>query len=167
MRFSLPTLILSLSALASADFYLTASETEEFSVGEPKAIQWNTTDFEGNIDLYVGAEDADEDDENAGTKIATDYPNSGSFSYTPTDDFATATFGKKKKKIWGHDKKKKIGKGGKKLVIIIIKHPGYNDKPDYPKEPEKPKEPVVLPPVVVPPKVELPPVVLPPSFFLP
>lgn len=145
MRLSLPALVISFSALTSATFYVAQQEQQEsadFAVGESKAIQWDTSDFDDNLDIYVGPEDADEDDDNVGTKIASDYPNSGTFTYTPEKDY-DSKYGKKKK-VWGKDKKGKKGKG-KKLIIIIIHKPG-----EVIKQPEHPT-------VVVPPFSQLPP----------
>lgn len=151
MRFSIPALVLSFSALSSATFYLAQQDTE-FAIGEAKTIQWDTADFEDNLDIYVGPEDADEDDDNKGKKIANNYPNTGTFTWTPDKDDA-----RDKAKIWGKDKKGKKSKG-KKLIIIIIKKPG-----------EIVKNPVETPPPIthiLPSPVTLPPGHLPPTTTL-
>lgn len=138
MRVSVPAIVVALSALSSATFFWATDD--DFAVGEPKNINWDVADFGANVDIYVGDEDADEDDEAQGKKIASDVANVGAFTWTPDDtDFSANTLTKKKKKIWGKDRKGKKNKGRK--LIDIIKKPGKIKKPI-----ETTLVPVIIPP---------------------
>lgn len=145
MRLLLPTLVLACSALSSASFLL-ATDANDAVADQPNEIKWDISDFSDNVDIFIGDEDVDEEVEGQGKKIADSAPNVGTFTWVPDKGDA----GKKKKKIWGKDKKGKKGKG-KKLIGIIIIGPGK--QPPYVTQtlpvPTPPQQ--TLPPGQVPP----------------
>lgn len=116
MRFSVTAVVLACATLTSAEFLL-ATDASDAVADQPNLIQWDVNDFSDNIDIFVADEDADENDENAGIKIADSIPNVGTFTWVPDKGEAG---GKKKKKIWGKDKKGKKKKGKKLIGIIIL-----------------------------------------------
>lgn len=119
MRFSIPAFVLACASLTSASFLL-ATDANDAVADQPNEIKWDISDFSDNVDIFIGDEDADEDDVTAGKKIADSTPNVGTFTWVPDKGDAG---GGKKKKLWGKDKKGKKGKG-KKLIGIIIIGPG-------------------------------------------
>lgn len=155
MRLSIPTLILACSAYASASFYL-ATEGTQVTADQPNEIKWDVTDFSDNVDIFVGDEDADEDSEVQGKKIADSAPNVGTFTWVPDKGDA----GKKKKKIWGKDKKGKKGKGKKLIDIIVILLPGLGKQPPgyttAPGHPAPPQQQTTVPGQAPPPQITQP-----------